>query len=489
MTLATASRPASEPIAHAPERRTTAPQRPAIAPPEPARPASDDAANAANANREAAPSHRGGPGARIAAQAALIGGDAASYAVVMGLLVALVGPEPWMQRVLIVVALVALAGYATEGLYPGYRTHGHERVRRRVRTTLKVAAMGGLGAAIILGEVAPGVLIAAFLALALALQPAIRWAVCSLLGRGGWWGEPAVILASPNRAPILHEHFARHRDLGIRPLPPGATGVRLALLASDAVPLQDELDRLRSRFAEVVLLADTPRLQINGLRPADLRGEIGVRLAAAAPGRGSEALRRACDLALALPATVVAVPLVLLAAAAVYVVDPGPVFYRQPREGLGGRTVRVLKLRTMFRDAEARLDEVLSRDPQARAEWAAHFKLRHDPRILPVVGAFLRSSSLDELPQLWNVILGEMRIVGPRPFPAYHVEAMTRDFRLKRRSIVPGLTGLWQISERGEADLQVQHQLDEFYIDNRSLWLDWSIVLGTVSAVVRRSGT
>ena len=82
-----------------------------------------------------------------------------------------------------------------------------------------------------------------------------------------------------------------------------------------------------------------------------------------------------------------------------------------------------------------------------------------------------------------------MRLVGPRPFPAYHVEAMSRDFRAKRCSIVPGLTGLWQISERGEADLEIQRQLDEFYIDNRSFWLDWSIVFGTVSAVVRRSGT
>ena len=424
--------------------------------------------------------------AKLAAGAALLGCDALGFAAAGGVVAA--APGVGTGPLLALATMAALAGHAAQGLYPGYRILGHERLRRRVRTTLKVGALGGLGAAVLLGGAAPALLVAAYLALALVAQAGLHWATCRALRRAGWWGEPAAILASRNRAPVLHHHFALHWQLGIRPLPPGTTCAPLVLLATKAVPLEEELDRLRARFDEVVLLADTPHLEISGLQPADLRGEIGLRLAGAAPGRSNGLGGRALDCAVALAFAVVAVPLVLAAAGAVFLVDPGPVFYRQPREGLGGRTVRVLKLRTMFRDAEARLEEVLRRDPRARAEWAAHFKLRDDPRILPVVGRFLRSSSLDELPQLWNVLVGEMRIVGPRPFPAYHIEAMSPEFRAKRCSVVPGLTGLWQISERSDADLEVQHQLDDFYIDNRSFWLDCSILLGTVSAVLARRG-
>jgi lipopolysaccharide/colanic/teichoic acid biosynthesis glycosyltransferase len=181
-------------------------------------------------------------------------------------------------------------------------------------------------------------------------------------------------------------------------------------------------------------------------------------------------------------------PLVLVAGVAIHIIDPGPVFFWQPREGLAGKTVRILKLRTMYRDAERRLETLLANDPAIQAEWSTHFKLKHDPRILPVIGHLLRSTSLDELPQLFNVIVGEMGIVGPRPFPEYHLLAMNAEFRHKRRSVTPGLTGLWQISERSDADLDLQRQLDEFYIDNRSLWFDWHILLSTIPAVFRRGG-
>jgi lipopolysaccharide/colanic/teichoic acid biosynthesis glycosyltransferase len=142
----------------------------------------------------------------------------------------------------------------------------------------------------------------------------------------------------------------------------------------------------------------------------------------------------------------------------------------------------------MYRDAEQRLEALLATDAAARTEWSTHFKLKQDPRILPVVGHLLRSTSLDELPQLVNVIAGDMGIVGPRPFPEYHLNAMNAEFRHRRRSVIPGLTGLWQISERSDADLELQRQLDEFYIDNRSPWFDGHIVLRTIPAIFRRSG-
>jgi lipopolysaccharide/colanic/teichoic acid biosynthesis glycosyltransferase len=142
----------------------------------------------------------------------------------------------------------------------------------------------------------------------------------------------------------------------------------------------------------------------------------------------------------------------------------------------------------MYQDAEQRLEALFRDNPTMRAEWLSHFKLKDDPRILPVIGHMLRSSSIDELPQLANIIAGQMAIVGPRPFPEYHLLAMDGEFRNKRRSVTPGLTGLWQISERSNADIELQQQLDEFYIDNRSLWLDCQILLSTIPAVFKRRG-
>jgi lipopolysaccharide/colanic/teichoic acid biosynthesis glycosyltransferase len=202
----------------------------------------------------------------------------------------------------------------------------------------------------------------------------------------------------------------------------------------------------------------------------------------------SPRLKRAMDIVLATAAAIPAAILTLLAATAVKIVDPGPAFYEQRRMGRNGRPIHVLKVRTMYTDSDRRLAEHLNAFPEARKDWEHRFKLADDPRILPVVGSLLRKSSIDELPQIWNVLRGDMSMVGPRPFPDYHLERFDEEFKALRMSVPPGLTGFWQVSTRSEGDLEAQKADDLFYIRNRSLWLDLYILLQTPPAVLTGMG-
>ena len=203
--------------------------------------------------------------------------------------------------------------------------------------------------------------------------------------------------------------------------------------------------------------------------------------------RTSEGGTRLFDIVLAVLIILFTLPLLVLIAFAIKTQDGGAAVFAHERIGRGGRTFKCLKFRSMVADAEDRLAELLAKDPVARAEWERDHKLRRDPRITPL-GDFLRRSSLDELPQLLNVLRGDMSIVGPRPIVAGEVERY--GWRIAHYCAVrPGITGLWQVSGRNDISYRRRVAMDSLYARRKSLAWDVSLLLQTVPAVLLANGS
>jgi exopolysaccharide production protein ExoY len=196
---------------------------------------------------------------------------------------------------------------------------------------------------------------------------------------------------------------------------------------------------------------------------------------------------RVLDIGVATVALVFLAPLLIVVAGLVYILDPGPIFFAHRRIGRDGRSFPCLKFRTMVTDADHRLQNLLATDPEARAEWARDFKLRRDPRITPI-GNFLRRSSIDELPQLLNILRGEMSVVGPRPIVEGEIERYGRYFG-HYIAVKPGLTGLWQVSGRNNVSYRRRVALDVSYARNKCIGLDLRILAMTVPAVLTAKGS
>lgn len=209
-------------------------------------------------------------------------------------------------------------------------------------------------------------------------------------------------------------------------------------------------------------------------------------MAPARPRLGlAERLRRCADRLIAAALLVIFSPL-MLACAALIRRDGGPATFAHYRVGSRGRVFRCFKFRTMCVDAERKLREVLDSDPALRDEWERTFKLVNDPRVT-AIGGWLRRSSLDELPQLLNVLRGDMALVGPRPITLIELR-LYGPARWQYLSVLPGMTGLWQVSGRNRVAYERRVQLDDEYVRNRSFWLDCWILVKTVLVVLTRDG-
>ncbi len=198
-------------------------------------------------------------------------------------------------------------------------------------------------------------------------------------------------------------------------------------------------------------------------------------------------IKRTFDMTVSVLFLPVLLPLIGVLGLLIKLDSPGPVFYRHTRIGRGGQPFGVYKFRSMYRDSGERLEKILQTDPAARAEWDAYFKLKNDPRVTRM-GAFLRKTSLDELPQIFNVLKSEMSLVGPRPVIAEEITTYYKECADYYHMVRPGITGLWQVSGRNDVDYENRVRLDMWYALNWSLWLDVLMLFKTIRVVLKREG-
>ena len=411
--------------------------------------------------------------------------------------------------------LILPLAYFMMGLYPGHGINGVERLRRHTLATSIVffsliawdyLAQGGVWSR--------GVLLAAWM-FSLVLVPAgaawVRW----FLIWANMWGTPVIVVGSGKAGRDVTDALNRDRKLGLVPVgflddDPGLAGATIggvpvlgpvsragafarridtAVLAMPTIG-PNKLGELSAKlpFPHVVVVPDLIGFHSVWVTTRDLGGILGLEIKKNLLIPHNRLLKRALDIALGVPLFVFTLPLMVLTSIAIVIVSPASPIYAQLRERQGGSGLRMLKLRTMYPDAEARLERYLKENPAAEREWMRYFKLRDDPRVLPYLGRFLRQSSIDEVPQLWNILRGDMSLVGPRPFPEYHLEQFDPIFRELRRSVPAGLTGLWQVEMRSDGDLEQQEALDSYYIRNWSLWLDLYILFKTGVVVLAGKG-
>lgn len=204
--------------------------------------------------------------------------------------------------------------------------------------------------------------------------------------------------------------------------------------------------------------------------------------------RVQRSIKRAIDVLIGSLLLLIAAPLIAVCALSIAASSPGAAIFRQRRVGLHGKPFAMFKLRTMYADSDAILARHLASDARARDEWQRFHRLADDPRVIRGIGQWMRRSSIDELPQLWNVVIGDMSLVGPRPLETMLAERLSDADHALRHSVRPGLTGLWQVSGRSEGEVHDLLTRDVEYVAGWSLWRDVIILARTPAAVLSRRG-
>jgi Undecaprenyl-phosphate galactose phosphotransferase WbaP len=409
--------------------------------------------------------------------------------------------------------------FTAMGLYPGIGVNPVSEFRRIVVGTamsylLIIAAMFFAKEAAVYSRVV--FLFAPVLSIVLLLS--LRSAVRHCFAGSAWWGIPTVILGAGKTGQGVLKILRSQPRLGFRPialldqcihqidLPPEITR---NILIGD-LSLSPVFAQMHQSCYAIVTMAGLSNQQLsevtaeyfggfsNVLSVPELfgfssvwvsardMGGLGIEMSQMLVHRLPQLIKRTLDMIICGCAAVVLLPLFAILYMAVRLSSPGPVLYGQRRIGQSRGGFTAWKFRTMVPNADAVLEFHLERDPELQAQWRRDHKLKQDPRVTRI-GKLLRKTSLDELPQIWNVLRGEMSLVGPRPIVNAEIEKYGKRFDLYCR-VRPGITGMWQISGRNDTTYEERTQFDEYYVRNWSIWLDLFILLKTIKTVVFLEG-
>jgi exopolysaccharide biosynthesis polyprenyl glycosylphosphotransferase len=262
----------------------------------------------------------------------------------------------------------------------------------------------------------------------------------------------------------------------------GATGVILSVGSLDPAVVYRLTRTLTDDGCHVTLSSSLHDIDISRTRSQAIDGRLMIYVEPTNRSRTHLFLKRAFDVAVAGLVLLLTLPIMLITAAAIKLDSRGPVVFKQLRVGKDGELFEMLKLRSMCTGAEAMQAELAGRNERS----GPLFKVSNDPRVTRV-GRFIRKTSIDELPQLWNVIRGDMSVVGPRPALPAESEQWSPELR-ERLRVLPGITGMWQVSGRSEADFEIYRRLDLYYVDNWSLTHDLKILVKTLFVVLAGRG-
>jgi len=423
-------------------------------------------------------------------------------------------PEDGLHALVLVLLPVLLLPFLLVG--PSRRRFCHPalEIPRVAGMTGVIGGVVGLTILLTTDLLAPALIAVSWGVLGMILLPLTRVCTRVFCSRAEWWGTPAVIITAGRSGDGILRTLRRWPEMGLRPVAvlsdtdpeaphdhclhgPIAQAPYLARkfsipYALVALPTGSQIERahLLLRYAKffdhVIVLPDEPERTAFWTTGQSGEGLFGYSVRGAAARPGLRFLKRFVDVVGASLLIVLIAPVLAAIAIAIRRDSDGGVLYRQERMGLDGRIFRVLKFRTMYADADRRLADILDADPDRNEEFERYHKLKDDPRIT-AVGRFLRRYSMDELPQLFNVLWGDMSLVGPRAYMPSELPQMDRLARVVLQ-VPPGVTGLWQVSGRNDVSFRERVALDVHYVHNWSLALDVYLLARTIPTVLSGDG-
>lgn len=412
-------------------------------------------------------------------------------------------------------AIVLVVGFnACFGLYRGGLVNSAQELRRYTLSSAAwlltlLAFLPLLHEGILLGSKA--IVVGAWL-VSLLVVPVLRALARLAFGRFYWWGQTAVVFGAGKSGRMVVDLLLNQPNLGVRPVAmiddgphdewhwrgvPIVSPVEMTPAVANKFKAQHAIVAMTGssrkrliallqasffRFRRVTVIPDPFDFSSMWLSAYGLEERGAFRTRPVFVRASGYIAKRALDIFGVVVLGILAMPFIGLIALAVKLDSRGPLLFGHRRIGQGGRAFRAWKFRSMVMNADEVLRDYLQKNPDAAAEWRAKQKLRNDPRVTRI-GRLLRKTSLDELPQLWNVLIGEMSLVGPRPI----VDAERHHYREQialYEGVLPGLSGLWQVSGRSDTSYEERVRLDSYYVRNWSIWLDLCILARTIPALL-----